>query len=110
MDDTLGTRIRLARKAKALSQTELANLVGARGNATVSEWERDESVPGGDNLIALVRELGIDGHWLLTGDGHMERSDPTADDQAIREIEAVLRRRSGSMRPLKTRSKRQDRR
>lgn len=69
---TLGERIRIARELRGLEQTELAlriGIDGPGGNSTVSRWESGQHMPRAEHLAALVRELNIDGHWLLTGDG-----------------------------------------
>lgn len=48
--------IRAARKAKRLSQQEVADKVGV-SKATVSDWERGRMFPRPDKAVALVRVL-----------------------------------------------------
>ncbi len=57
---TLETAARLTalRKEKGLSQEELAERLGVSRQA-VSKWERAESSPDTDNLIALARLYGV---------------------------------------------------
>jgi transcriptional regulator with XRE-family HTH domain len=65
---TLGQRFLRAREAKAISQSELARLLGVTRNA-VSMWERDESQPKSKTMqkAAVILSVGFD--WLATGRG-----------------------------------------
>ncbi len=54
------------RKANAYSQEELADKIGVSRQA-VSKWERGESSPDTDNLIALARLYGISIDELING-------------------------------------------
>jgi len=54
-----GARLRAARNARRLSQSEL----GARINAhvtSISDWERGANGPSGRHVASLSRELGVD--------------------------------------------------
>ena len=62
-------RIRLVRDHLGMTQKEAAERVGG-STSTWQQYESGKSVPGGLVLAALV-ELGIDGTWLLTGEGEM---------------------------------------
>lgn len=67
---TQGQRIKLARKAKDLTQTELAHKVGIKGHQVIQHYERDKRGTEHPNLALLVKvaeicEVSID--WLLTG-------------------------------------------
>lgn len=60
----LNENIRALRKAKGLSQGELAiklNVV----RQTVSKWEQGRSVPDADMLIVLSEALGVPASTLL---------------------------------------------
>lgn len=65
---TLAQRFEKARKARKLSQSELARLLGVTRNA-VSMWEREESNPKSATLqkAAVILQVGFD--WLATGRG-----------------------------------------
>jgi phage repressor protein C with HTH and peptisase S24 domain len=75
--DTLGTRIAQARKAKGLSQEELASQVGGLSRAAVSQWEHDETRPRDLPLVAQV--LGCSYEWLGTGKGEMASGESPAE-------------------------------
>ncbi len=58
MDIQTGQRLASLRRAKGLSQEELAASLGLSRQA-ISNWERGESAPDTDNLIALSRFYGV---------------------------------------------------
>lgn len=61
------TRLREALERKGMSQTELARQLGVRV-ATVNEWLNRGTMPSGPIMLRLPGILGLDGHWLLTGE------------------------------------------
>lgn len=61
---TLGRRIKLRREQLNLSQTELANLAGIH-QPQISRYEKDESLPAADIVLALAKTLGVSTDWLL---------------------------------------------
>ncbi|MEO6519323.1 MAG: helix-turn-helix transcriptional regulator [Pseudoxanthomonas sp.] len=82
-------RIRLARRALGLSQTQLAQAVGVQRSA-VSHWE----APLGKNpSVSHMREIalvtGIQFEWLATGRGEMPLSKDVQLD-SIATAEALL--------------------
>ena len=65
---SLGERIKTARERLGLSQTSLAEAVGATQSA-VSDLERSvTSEPGAEKLIRLAEALHLDPRFLLFGD------------------------------------------
>ncbi len=64
MDINTANRLYELRKAKGYSQDELADLIGVSRQA-VSKWERGESSPDTDNLIALAKLYGVSIDELL---------------------------------------------
>jgi len=61
---SVGENIRRFRKEKALSQDQLASLVGVTGQ-TISKWETGVSRPNGEMLIPISRALEISLDILL---------------------------------------------
>lgn len=66
----LATRIRLARKAKKLSQRSLARLMGVSPSA-VAQWETSVTAPSIDNRVDLARILSIEFIELLPEAGEI---------------------------------------
>lgn len=59
-------RIFQARKAKGMSQEDLAEAMGVSRQA-VSKWETGDAMPDMEKLIALCRVLGLDMEYLALG-------------------------------------------
>jgi transcriptional regulator with XRE-family HTH domain len=66
MNETIGSRIVKFRKAKAMTQEELASMLGVSSQA-VSKWENAASCPDISLLPELCKVLGITTDELLTG-------------------------------------------
>lgn len=64
--ETLGTRIKLKRSEKKLTQQKLADLVGV-SKTSIIYWEKDENTPKHESLMALSTHLSVAPDWLLTG-------------------------------------------
>lgn len=63
----LGERLLALRKAKQLSQEEVADRLNVT-RQTVSKWETDQSTPDFDKIIPLCELYGITADELLTGE------------------------------------------
>ena len=63
---SVGERITSLRKAKDISQVELAKLLGISRQA-VSKWENDQSSPDTIRLIQLAEILNTEVEYLATG-------------------------------------------
>ncbi len=74
MDATMADRLIARRKAAGLSQEALADRLGVSRQA-VSKWERVESSPDTDNLIALAALYGITLDELLYADPHADAAE-----------------------------------
>ena len=68
MDLEIANRLLELRRSRGYSQEELAARLGVSRQA-VSKWERAESAPDTDNLIALARlyDISLDGLLLHGG-------------------------------------------
>ena len=68
--NTLGERIKYARKIKGITQTKIKELCGI-SSGNLSEIENDKVSPTSNALLSLKRILGVSVDWLLTGEGEM---------------------------------------
>lgn len=74
---TLGDRLKLYARSRWKTQARLAAALGLK-DSQVSDWINDRFPPGTDNLVRLAG-VGLNVHWLLTGDGDMDA--PRVGDQ-----------------------------
>lgn len=81
MDLAMAQRLIDRRKAAGLSQEALAAQLGVSRQA-VSKWERSESSPDTDNLIALAALYGVSLDELLYGEAVDSTDDSQTDDEA----------------------------
>ena len=66
--ETTGERIRLRRKALNLTQKAVAEKISV-SHVAISQWEKEETLPRGENLLRLAEVLGCAPAWLVDGDG-----------------------------------------
>lgn len=78
MTISVGARIAEARRAKGLTQGQLAQAIGASSNMAVSRWERGEIRPSAGHAIALARVLGTTVEALLADEAHPPTIAPDA--------------------------------
>lgn len=71
IESTLGTRLALARQRAGMTQTALAHLLGLGAGSRISDWESGRTSPTAATMLQLPHIFGVNGHWLLTGDGPM---------------------------------------
>ena len=64
---SLGSRLKMARKAARLTQKALANMVGVTASA-IANYETGVSYPNEDILINLMNKLNIDANYLYADD------------------------------------------
>ncbi len=62
---SLGERIRTARDAKGLKQSELAALIEVKSAGVISNWEKDINKPDAEKIIKLCEVLDISASYLL---------------------------------------------
>lgn len=79
----LSCRVRRARRAASLSQSELAEKLDINRSA-VAQWERPGgSSPTSTNLAKLAIATQTQFEWLATGRGRMRASEESGQDQAL---------------------------
>ena len=69
--ESLGMRIRRARKAAGMTQADLAEKLNY-SDKSISKWERGDSDPSTSNLLALAKLFGISAEELLRNVGSPE--------------------------------------
>lgn len=84
---TIGARVRQARKEQRLSQIELAKKANI-SQTTLSQLEngRNES---SKELPSIALALGVDVHWLLTGEGYSKLLTPVNGSEYLKKSFAV---------------------
>lgn len=79
-------RLIAAMEFAKLNPNQLAERMSADGervySSVTNKW-RDGAMPSGEYLLRLPGALGVDGHWLLTGDGSMQRTPPTEAQELL---------------------------
>ena len=63
--ETMGARIRKMRKARGLTQAQLAKKVGGTDQGRISEWESDKTEMMLSSLRAVAEALGCSTDYLL---------------------------------------------
>jgi len=71
-DELIGQRIRAARKERGFNQEELSLRLGIHRNSLL-RYERGERGIDVDLLTRIADTLDVSFHWLVTGEGEMER-------------------------------------
>jgi transcriptional regulator with XRE-family HTH domain len=89
MNIEIANRLVELRKKSGYSQEELAEKIGISRQA-VSKWERAESSPDTDNLIALSRLYGVSLDALLYTEERIETVDERVTDELDSQIKTAL--------------------
>ena len=76
---TLGKKLQLLRKARGISQEQLAETLGVSRQA-VSKWELDATLPDTGNIIALGKMFGVTTDYLL-----IEEAEAAAQEKHMHE-------------------------
>lgn len=98
--DSMGGRLKAARKASGLSQTQLAEKSDLN-QSTISDIETGEQ--GTAYAPELAAALGIEALWLKTGQGPRKRAGGQVDAAVLKDaLVAVLRVTDGKEPPERT--------
>ncbi|AIR85908.1 LexA family transcriptional regulator [Pantoea rwandensis] len=68
--ESVGERIRSRRKNLKLTQQGVASGIGV-SHVAVSQWEKDETLPRGENLLRLAELLQCTAAWIIDGEGEV---------------------------------------
>lgn len=88
--ENIGNRIAKLRKAKAMTQEDLAEKMGVSSQA-VSKWENNVSCPDISLLPQLAHLLGVSTDELLTGENHDVKVVPAAERKNLDELTVRIR-------------------
>ena len=66
MSKEVGARVQQVRSQAEMNQREFASRLGISSGG-ISQIESGKTMPGGDFLLKIHQEFGIDVTWLLTG-------------------------------------------
>lgn len=84
--------------ADGRDQGEIAEAAGV-DEGQLSRW-KGGATPKIDSVRKLVLELGISGHWLLTGEGDMLPKPLPAEVQGFRDMAAIVDRVRAAAKPM----------
>ncbi len=71
--DTLGDRLRFARKSKGYTQDSLADLIGV-SRGVIFNLEKNKTEPQTIVINTICQHLCINKEWLVEGAGEMQKS------------------------------------
>ena len=77
--ESVGERIRSRRKILKLTQQGVASGIGV-SHVAVSQWEKDETLPRGENLLRLAELLQCTAAWIIDGEGEVFTTPSTVSD------------------------------
>ena len=97
---TIGSFIAALRKAKGMTQQEVADALNV-SNKAVSRWERDECAPDLSLIPAVAELFGVTCDELLRGERiHDEEASEVTDRKRMRQLKHVLNRSLTSFKNL----------
>lgn len=73
----IADRIQRLRKAKGISQEQLANVVGVSRQA-VSKWESEQTIPDLDKVVIMSEYFGVTTDYILKG------LEPVKEEKVVR--------------------------
>jgi transcriptional regulator with XRE-family HTH domain len=77
-NEEVGSRIKLLRKALAMTQEQLAQQLGI-GKAALSMIETGRAALSARNRQRLIQELNVNPEWIACGEGKMFSAEPTIE-------------------------------
>ena len=89
MSIKFGSRLKKARKAKNLTQKQLAESIGIN-QKQYQHWERGRAEPSFDRVKRLSYVLEADIEWLLFGNGKLITNNGKKKSDLFRRIELFL--------------------
>lgn len=90
---TIVDRVRYLLRLLDITQEEMAKAGGAK-RTTLTNWLAGKGTPTQPVLEAWARQFGLNGHWLLTGEGEARGgiNSSASKTQLEREMDAFVRK------------------
>lgn len=95
---SIGSQLKIARKAKGITQTELGEVIG-RTKSTIANYESDKSGPSADDLLRMMAALDVDANFIYEWDSYQQKKPATeinCDELSDKEKEVALAYRLAS--------------
>ena len=88
--DTLGKRLKYARKSKDFTQDSLANAIGV-SRGVIFNLEKDKTEPQAIVVNAICQVLNVNKDWLADGTGEMENSAKAKSAKILAELYEIAK-------------------
>ena len=85
----IADRIQKLRKAKGISQEQLADVVGVSRQA-VSKWESEQSIPDLEKVILMSNYFGVTTDYILKGIEPTENNETKAGGKFSNKVKATV--------------------
>lgn len=85
----IADRIQNLRKKKAISQEQLADVVGVSRQA-VSKWESGQSIPDLEKVIVMSDYFGVTTDYILKGIEPIEQNEPKAGFKVSNKVKGIV--------------------
>jgi transcriptional regulator with XRE-family HTH domain len=82
-NNDIGNRIKMARIAAGLNQSELARRIGISRSSMSSLESGESKAPKASTLLKIAAVLDANAHWLLTGQGDPKTPSASSDADLI---------------------------
>ena len=88
--DTLGKRLRHARKGKGFTQNSLADIIGV-SRGVIFNLEKDKTEPQAIVTNAICQTLSVNRDWLVGGIGEMDDTKVSQSAKVLVELYEVIK-------------------
>lgn len=79
---TMGQRIKESRERLGMYQSQLAQAIGVKSAAVISNWEKDINKPDAEKIVSICKALKISLSYLLNYYGNDKTFETTQEEQS----------------------------